>query len=130
MTDVTLESRLSALKPSMSHDEMAAVTARIPRLLMQLVAGNHAHEVVTRLITDIADTVTRHLPAGFTLIAGTGGWRDTATGRTITEPTLVLVVLHPAGERSAVEAVARAWAERFGQQAVLRVEQPVSDLRF
>ena len=41
--------------------EMAAVTARIPRLLMQLVAANNAHEVVTRLITDIADTVTRRL---------------------------------------------------------------------
>jgi len=41
--------------------EMAAVTARIPRLLMQLVASNNAHEVVTRLITDIADTVTRRL---------------------------------------------------------------------
>ncbi len=42
-------------------EEMAAVTARIPRLLMQLVAGNHPHEVVTRLITDIADTITRRL---------------------------------------------------------------------
>ncbi|MCF8483964.1 MAG: DUF294 nucleotidyltransferase-like domain-containing protein [Rhodobacteraceae bacterium] len=41
--------------------EMAAVTARIPALLMQLVGGNSAHEVVTRLITDIADTVTRRL---------------------------------------------------------------------
>lgn len=80
--------------------------------------------------TFVADTVARHLPAGFTLIAGTGGWRDTATGRTITEPTLVLMVLHPPGERGPVEAVAAAWAERFGQQAVLRVEQPVSDVRF
>ena len=44
-------------------DDMAAVTARIPRLLVQLVGGNHAHEVVTRLITDIADTVTRRLLA-------------------------------------------------------------------
>jgi hypothetical protein len=78
----------------------------------------------------VADTVARHLPAGFTLIAGTGGWRDTGTGRTITEPTLVLIVLHPSGERGPVEAVARAWAERFGQQSVLRVELPVSDLRF
>lgn len=78
----------------------------------------------------VADTVARHLPAGFTLIAGTGGWRDTATGRTITEPMLVLIVLHPAGERGPVEAVAAAWADRFGQQAVLRVEQPVSDVRF
>ena len=42
----------------------------------------------------------------------------------------MLIVLHPAGERAAVEAVAREWAGRFGQQAVMRVEQPVSDLRF
>lgn len=78
----------------------------------------------------VADTVARHLPAGFTLIAGTGGWRDTQTGRAITEPTLVLIVLHPPGDRGSIEAVARAWGERFGQQSVLRVEQPVSDLRF
>jgi len=43
--------------------DMAAVTARIPQLLVQLVGGNNAHEVVTRLITDIADTVTRRLLA-------------------------------------------------------------------
>jgi CBS domain-containing protein len=42
---------------------MAAVTARIPQLLAQLVGGHHGHEVVTRLITDIADTVTRRLLA-------------------------------------------------------------------
>jgi CBS domain-containing protein len=41
--------------------EMAAVTARIPALLVQLVGSHNAHEVVTRLITDIADTVTRRL---------------------------------------------------------------------
>ncbi len=44
-----------------SAEEMAEVTARIPRLLAQLVAAHNAHEVVTRLITDIADTVTRRL---------------------------------------------------------------------
>ncbi|WP_435257920.1 DUF294 nucleotidyltransferase-like domain-containing protein [Thioclava sp. FR2] len=44
-----------------SIEEMAAVTARIPKLLVQLVGGHNAHEVVTRLITDIADTVTRRL---------------------------------------------------------------------
>jgi len=42
-------------------EDMAEVTARIPRLLQQLVAAHNAHEVVTRLITDIADTVTRRL---------------------------------------------------------------------
>ena len=42
---------------------MAEVTARIPQLLMQLVASGNRHEVVTRLITDIADTATRRLLA-------------------------------------------------------------------
>ena len=42
-------------------DQLAEATARIPKLLVQLVAGNHAHDVVTRLITDVADTVTRRL---------------------------------------------------------------------
>ncbi|MEX0319203.1 MAG: DUF294 nucleotidyltransferase-like domain-containing protein [Ruegeria sp.] len=44
-------------------EEMAKVTAEIPRLLVQLVAGGNRHEVVTRLITDIADTTTRRLLA-------------------------------------------------------------------
>ncbi len=44
-------------------DEMARVTARIPQLLAQLVASGNRHEVVTRLITDIADTATRRLLA-------------------------------------------------------------------
>ncbi len=44
-----------------SAEQMAETTARIPRLLAQLVAGHHPHEVTTRLITDIADAVTRRL---------------------------------------------------------------------
>ncbi len=36
---------------------------RIPQLLVQLVAGGNRHEVVTRLITDIADAATRRLLA-------------------------------------------------------------------
>ncbi len=46
-----------------SAEEMAAVTARIPKLLVQLVAAGNRHEVVTRLITDVADTATRRLLA-------------------------------------------------------------------
>ncbi len=42
---------------------MARETARIPEMLAQLVAGGHAHHVVTRLITDIADAATRRLLA-------------------------------------------------------------------
>ncbi|WP_093362028.1 DUF294 nucleotidyltransferase-like domain-containing protein [Tropicimonas isoalkanivorans] len=46
-----------------SAEEMARVTARLPALLAQLVGAGNRHEVVTRLITDIADAVTRRLLA-------------------------------------------------------------------
>ena len=46
-----------------SAEQMAQVTRRIPQLLAQLVAGGNRHEVVTRLITDVADTATRRLIA-------------------------------------------------------------------
>ena len=49
---------VSAIARADTAQEMAKVTAEIPRLLVQLVAGGNRHEVVTRLITDIADTVT------------------------------------------------------------------------
>ena len=46
-----------------SAEEMARATADIPQLLVQLVETGNRHEVVTRLITDIADTATRRLLA-------------------------------------------------------------------
>ncbi|MEO0486831.1 MAG: DUF294 nucleotidyltransferase-like domain-containing protein [Pseudomonadota bacterium] len=46
-----------------SAAEMAQATADIPALLAQLVDAGHRHEVVTKLITDIADTATRRLIA-------------------------------------------------------------------
>ncbi|ABV95290.1 putative CBS domain and cyclic nucleotide-regulated nucleotidyltransferase [Dinoroseobacter shibae DFL 12 = DSM 16493] len=42
---------------------IAAVTKRLPELLAQLVGAGNPHEVVTRLITDIADAATRRLLA-------------------------------------------------------------------
>lgn len=54
---------VSEIAKAGTAEEMAAVTARIPKLLVQLVGGGSRHEVVTRLITDIADTVTRRLLA-------------------------------------------------------------------
>ncbi len=41
--------------------DMAAVSRRIPELLVQLVGASHTHEVIARLITDVADTITRRL---------------------------------------------------------------------
>lgn len=46
-----------------SVSSLAEVTGRIPNLLLQLVAAGNRHDVVTRMITDIADVVTRRLLA-------------------------------------------------------------------
>lgn len=43
--------------------DLGAVTKRIPNLLVQLVAAGNRHDVITRMITDIADVVTRRLLA-------------------------------------------------------------------
>ncbi|GGB34275.1 histidine kinase [Roseibium aquae] len=52
---------VSEITRAQSAEDIAKVTGRIPKLLVQLVAGGRRHEVVTRLITDIADTATRRL---------------------------------------------------------------------
>ncbi|EKV28981.1 putative signal-transduction protein [Caenispirillum salinarum AK4] len=44
-----------------SFTDLAEVTERIPQLLAHLVGAHNAHDVVTRLITDIADAATRRL---------------------------------------------------------------------
>ena len=68
-TDLTRFSALSSaemvgdISRATTAEDMAKITARIPRLLSQLVASGNRHEVITRLITDIADTVTRRLLA-------------------------------------------------------------------
>lgn len=54
---------VSEIAHSRSAEDMAHVTRRIPQLLAQLVAGGNRHEVITRLITDVADTATRRLLA-------------------------------------------------------------------
>ena len=42
---------------------MARATAEIPDLLAQLVGGGNRHDIITRLVTDIADAATRRLLA-------------------------------------------------------------------
>ena len=52
---------VSQVATAKDAEEIAQATARIPNLLVQLVAGGSRHEIVTRLITDIADAATRRL---------------------------------------------------------------------
>ena len=54
---------VSDIAAARSAEDMAAATKGIPQLLVQLVATGLRHEVVTRLITDVADAATRRLLA-------------------------------------------------------------------
>lgn len=58
MTAADLVGRVARAKDA---EDMARATGEIPQLLVQLVGAGNRHEVVTRLITDIADTATRRL---------------------------------------------------------------------
>jgi len=58
---VTSAHFVSDIADARSIPALARVTAQIPQLLVQLVGSGNRHEVVTRLITDIADAVTRRL---------------------------------------------------------------------
>ena len=66
-TDLTRVQAISAaglireVAMATSIAEMARTTARIPDLLLQLTRAPQRHEVITRMITDIADAVTRRL---------------------------------------------------------------------
>ena len=69
-------------------DALSQVTARIPALLVHLIATGQRHDTVTRLITDVGDVVTRRLltlgeeklgpaPAGWLWLAcGSQGRRE------------------------------------------------------
>ena len=69
----------------------------------------------------LAEEVAQRFPDGFTIWDATGHWRG-ASGRTETERTMVLMILHPDGDAadSAVRAIADAYKGRFRQEAVLR----------
>ncbi|MCU0984310.1 MAG: DUF3574 domain-containing protein [Acetobacteraceae bacterium] len=77
----------------------------------------------------VAEEITPRFPEGFTLVEGSGAWRDRARGDTIRERTMIVILVHPPARRAAVEEIASAYARRFGQQSVLRVESP-AEVRF
>lgn len=66
-TDLTRHRAISSgglireIASAVDQTALAIVVSRIPDLLVQLVASGSRHDIVTRLITDIADATTRRL---------------------------------------------------------------------
>ncbi|WP_245306292.1 DUF294 nucleotidyltransferase-like domain-containing protein [Roseovarius aestuariivivens] len=61
MQSTTSSELVAGIARAGTAKEIAGLTARIPELLVQLVAGGRRHDIATRLITDIADAATRRL---------------------------------------------------------------------
>lgn len=70
----------------------------------------------------LADTVTPRFPAGFTVSAAEGQWRQDDT-TIVRESSRILLIVHRAGEDdAAIAALIEAYKARFHQQSVLRLD--------
>ncbi|HEX3501536.1 MAG TPA: DUF3574 domain-containing protein [Stellaceae bacterium] len=71
----------------------------------------------------LAETVTPRFPAGFTILAAEGQWRQDDTATIVRESSRILLIVHRAGEdEAAIAALIDAYKTRFRQQSVLRLD--------
>jgi hypothetical protein len=73
----------------------------------------------------VVDHVTPRFPDGFTVLDAVGQYRG-RDGRIVTEPSKILLLLHPAERRSqaAIEELRAIYRRLFHQESVLRVTSP------
>ena len=67
------------------------------------------------------ETIARAFPNGFTVIDAHGSWRG-ADGATISEPSIVVAIVHPddAESDAAIRGIVRRYRDEFHQESVLR----------
>ena len=73
----------------------------------------------------VKTAILPRFPDGFTVMDAEGVWRSPATGRAVSEPSRVLLVLHADNVEShrQLDAVAAEYKARFSQESVLRLDQ-------
>jgi hypothetical protein len=71
----------------------------------------------------LVDVVTPRFPDGFTILKGTGQYRE-KSGRIISEPSNVLVFLYENRKESRpkIEEIRAAYVKQFSQESVLRLD--------
>tara|TARA_R110002110_G_scaffold302809_1_gene516895 strand:- start:104 stop:484 length:381 start_codon:yes stop_codon:yes gene_type:complete len=74
----------------------------------------------------LARDVTPRFPDGFTVVDGRGQWRD-AKAVIISEPTKVLIIVHPLSDENtqAISELKAAYVKRFHQESVFQTDQDV-----
>jgi hypothetical protein len=70
----------------------------------------------------INEQIVPRFPQGFTVVPAEGRWFQ--DGQTRTEPSRIVVILHPKSSQSdlKIDEIARAYARQFNQDAVLRAD--------
>lgn len=75
----------------------------------------------------VAETIAPRFPEGFTVWRGSGHWKgdDSAV---VSEDACVLEIVHPADPAidAKLDEIARAYRQRFNQDAVMCVRMPVT----
>jgi Protein of unknown function (DUF3574) len=74
----------------------------------------------------VAEVVTSRFPDGLSVFDASGQYRD-SSGRIVRERSkrLVIVVFDAPAHRARLDQIIDAYKQRFGQNSVFRVEQPV-----
>jgi hypothetical protein len=123
---------LSALRPS-AVLLLALVTACAPglpcgreqakysaQLLFGRAIGTQGEVSESEWEDFLAATVTPAFPGGLTVTDTMGQWRDAASGALVRERSKVVTILldDPAASRPRLDAIADAYKQRFGQDAV------------
>ncbi len=121
-----------ALTPNLTHVSRIYLGRDIPRdLRVDLGSCTSRYTEITDRGAErfIRDVVAGEFPDGFSVLQGTGGWRDTVTGEPILERNLVVEVAHGPGRPEGVLKVAREW-KRWAQQQAVMVTTEARDVAF
>jgi hypothetical protein len=115
---------------SVAHAETCPLPSEKPMIEIQLFFGRDipgGSEVSDAEWANFAATViTPAFPDGFSVTDAKGQWRDSATGKTVREPSEIVMVVAPQSPALApkIGKIADAYRARFHQQSVGIVTRP------
>ena len=121
---ILLTASLAACTTADSDHACTGTSQVETRLYLGLSQPNGPNVTATAFARFLKAEVTPRLPEGYTLLDGQGFWREDRSGKTISEPSRVLVHLHDASpaKNSTLDAIAAAYKQAFHQEAVLRTD--------
>ncbi|MBS1525186.1 MAG: DUF3574 domain-containing protein [Bacteroidetes bacterium] len=73
------------------------------------------------------DEVCRVFKEGNTIIDATGGWLDPKIGKTVTEPSRIVIYLHKNNAKISgqIDSLRELYKTKFHQQSVLRIDKKI-----